>query len=252
MKTICVSHLNLEQIADSGQCFRWEKQKEENSYHIPYKDHCLFVTQQSENRDEITISCTEKEWETIWHFYFDMDTDYAKMDEAGYLYEDLFLQEALNFSRGMRILRQDFWEVLVSFLISQNNNIPRIKASIGKICEKQIHFKTPEEILSCSLSDCGLGYRDEYLLDAARWMLTNDWTKCERDSIRSIKGIGPKVEACLRLYGLHELSFCPMDTWMKRIVKEDYMGIKPKWMESPYAGYYQQLCFYYKRNQTII
>ena len=91
------------------------------------------------------------------------------------------------------------------------------------------------------LSDKGLGYRDVYLKSAAEY-----WISGRRDLLE-IKGVGPKVEACIRLYGMHEMSFCPIDTWMKKLIAEDYGGVMPKWMDDPNAGYFQQLCFCHKR-----
>lgn len=232
-----IDNFDLQQIADSGQCFRWEK-IEDNIWRIPAKNKILVISQ---HKNQFELSCTEKEFREYWEEYFDLKTDYKKMMESGKKYQDVFLNQAIKHGAGMRILQQDFWEVLISFLISQNNNIKRITKIIQNLCQEDI-FPSPEMLFEMNLTDKGLGYRDIYIKDAAKWKISE-----EGRSFTDIKGVGPKVEACIRLYGLHELQYCPMDTWMKRIVLEEYNGKKPKWMDSQYAGYFQQVCFYYKR-----
>ena len=91
------------------------------------------------------------------------------------------------------------------------------------------------------LSDKGLGYRDVYLKSAAKWELDG------KTDLMEIKGVGPKVYACIRLYGCHDMAYCPIDTWMKKLISEDYGGVMPAWMDDENAGYYQQLCFCHKR-----
>ena len=131
--TIKINHMDLNQIADSGQCFRWQKLTK-NTYKIPAFGKELTISQ---DRDIFTMSCDESEWNSIWKNYFDVDTD-TDYDEAEKIImesNDNFLKAAYQFGSGIRILRQDLWEVIISFIISQNNNIPRIKRSINKLCE---------------------------------------------------------------------------------------------------------------------
>ena len=214
---------------------------------------------------EFTMGCTEEQYRQFWKHYFDCGTDYDAMETEGHGFRDPFLEQAMAAQSGMRILRQSLWEVMVSFIISQNNNIPRIRGSITKLCCAQGCFPTPQEILQLKLETCGLGYRDSYLRAAAKWILqggaagpvfrpdkNGELQQGEKagEKLREIEGVGPKVEACIRLYGLHDLSCCPMDTWMKRIVKEDYQGVRPAWMDSRHAGYFQQVSFAYKRMQA--
>jgi N-glycosylase/DNA lyase len=238
---IQADHFDMIQIAESGQCFRWSRQ-EDGSWSIPFRDKCLIAEQKGDN---LIFECTEEEFDSYWKKYFDMETDYGMMEKTGLSLKDPFLERALHFGSGIRILRQDFWETLISFLISQNNNIPRIRHSIEKLCDREI-FPSPGEILMKDLTDCRLGYREKYLREASKWMIEYE-NGNQKSELSGIMGVGPKVEACVRLYGLHELNFCPMDTWMKKIVAEDYHEIMPDWMHSKYAGYYQQVCFYYKR-----
>jgi N-glycosylase/DNA lyase len=242
-------HFNAGLIARSGQCFRWNEEEDADGgtvWSVTAFDRVLKLKETGcdagkERVNVITLDCSPDEYAGLWRGYFDMDTDYDAMDEAAGRYGDDFLTASLEDCRGMRILRQDRWETVISFLISQNNNIPRIRKSIERICGGRPHFPTPQEILDMDLSDKGLGYRDVYLKSAAVWWLEG------RTELLEIKGVGPKVEACIRLYGMHELEYCPIDTWMKKLIAEDYNGVRPEWMDDRYAGYYQQLCFYHKR-----
>ncbi len=247
MLEIKCSHFNAGLIARSGQCFRWNDEEDDpgiTTWKITAFGRVLRLKEKGTTdggENIILLDCGREEYDSLWYRYFDMDTDYDEMDRMAERYNDDFLSGALQDCRGMRILRQDRWETVISFLISQNNNIPRIRRSIERICGEKPHFPTPQEILDMDLSDKGLGYRDVYLRSAAEWWLDG------RDELLEIKGVGPKVEACIRLYGMHELEYCPIDTWMKKLIAEDYNGVRPKWMDDRYAGYYQQLCFYHKR-----
>ncbi|MCR5304268.1 MAG: hypothetical protein K6E33_06870 [Lachnospiraceae bacterium] len=287
MRVEC-EHLDLRAIAFSGQCFRW-KETGESGFEIPAFDRILHIREVDGCFD---LSCDEEEYREIWHSYLDMDTDYKALDVKARAYGDPFLDSALESNPGVRILRQDFWEALISFLISQNNNIPRIKKSIDRLCGGKVHFPRPEEIMEMDLSDMGLGYRDEYLKCAARWYLNGNRDICgnkcaegnedinsdkdmagnreingsrdipgshdtdgNRDicgnkDLDEIKGVGPKVKSCVLLYGMHRMDECPMDTWMKRMVREVYGGKVPEWVSDENAGYYQQLCFMKMREEV--
>lgn len=233
-------HFDPKAIADSGQCFRW-KRFDTGEFEIPAFDRCLRIRPCG---DRLILSCTEDEYQSVWRAYFDMDTDYGALDRRGDSFGDRYLSAAVSEEPGIRILRQNFWEALVSFIISQNNNIPRIRKSIDRLCGGGIHFPLPEEILSMDLSQMGLGYRDEYLKSAARWQLSGN------NDISEIRGVGPKVLSCVRLYGMHKMDECPMDTWMKRLLHEVYEDRVPDWVSDPAAGYYQQLCFMKIRRDT--
>ena len=181
--------------------------------------------------------------------YIVVNTDNVLID--GYIMY-LVLKAAYEFGSGIRILRQDLWEVIISFIISQNNNIPRIRKSIEKICaEVDGRFPTCHEILDMDLSDKGLGYRDEYLIDAADWWIWED--ECPlveepKTELMKIKGVGEKVSNCICLFGMHQLDAFPQDVHIKRIIDREYDGKLSEWAESKYAGLFQQYLFYYSLN----
>lgn len=169
---------------------------------------------------------------------------------------DDFLKAAYEFGGGIRILRQDLWEVIISFIISQNNNIPRIRKSIERLCDEN-NGKFPEwyDLINIDLADKGLGYRDEYIRNAyyARaTTFTDDNLESgyanAKAQLMKIKGIGEKVANCILLFGLHYLDAFPVDVHIKRILDREYNGKIPEWAESKYAGLFQQYIFYYELN----
>lgn len=255
MFEIQIDNLDLEQVAASGQCFRWKK-LDENKYFIPMVNEAVEVVQ---NSNMFEFSCSEDEFNNIWRYYLDIDTDYGQLitqiDE-----NDTFLSEAAMYGSGIRILNQNFWEMMISFIISQNNNIPRITGCLNSLCERFGGFPDCNTLKNCSVEDLaglGLGYRDEYIICAANYYdeastVNNLCTMTYDDAMKelmSIKGIGRKVANCICLFGLHMLEACPIDVWMKKIIDEDYRGNMPDWMKSDMAGVYQQYVFYYKRSK---
>lgn len=245
-----IEHMNLSQIANSGQCFRWH-QINENTYRIPAFGKSLDISQSGER---FTLSCDEEEWEHIWKLYFDVGTDYKEAEQIIMESGDEFLKEAYIFGEGLRILRQELWEVLISFIMSQNNNIPRIKKSIEKICsESGGNFPDRREILEMDLSDKGLGYREKYIKGAAEWYegCLNGTVPVQqlsfekaKELLMDIKGVGNKVADCICLFGLHHLKAFPIDTHIKKILDREYDGRLPGWATSKYAGLFQQYIFY--------
>ncbi len=185
--------LSLDKIAGSGQTFRWQKMKD-GSWRIPAFHHVLYAR---ETDGILTLSCTQEEYERIWRAYFDMDTDYARI-RARIPEEDAYMRRAAELGRGIRILRQDPWEMTVTFIISQRKNIPAIRLCVEKLCrvagkplQDVYDFPSPEAILAltcnralgipedgdtlCSFrkagfSSCSLGYRMPYVRAAAEWM----------------------------------------------------------------------------------
>lgn len=271
-----IKNFDLEQIADSGQCFRWRK-IDEGKYLIPAYDHIVTVAQSGE---KFEFSCTEAEYQIIWKHYFDLELDYGKII-AAIDKNDTFLKKAAEYGSGIRILNQELWEMIISYIISQNNNIPRIKKGIEAVCDRYKAVickdeqdnleKTENEIYGFphltdieknggrqSLSELGLGYRDEYIWLMCEYEHENkvffdNLRKCDYEQSMKMlmehKGIGRKVANCISLFGLHHLDACPIDVWMKKIIDEEYGGIQPKWMSDRYAGIYQQYAFFYKRSK---
>lgn len=282
MYIIKIKNCDLDQIADSGQCFRWMKTGE-YTYKIPVADRTVEVTQREE---EFTFSCDESEFNEIWREYFDIDTDYEELIRA-INPEDDFLRQAASYAGGIRILKQDLWEVMLSFLISQNNNIPRIKKNIEALCknyevqedsisdrENGSGAKIGYDTRSCmipdwrhiydggkeNLLDLKLGYRAEYIYGVCKYLeekpnFLEDLQKADQEKamqlLLGLKGVGKKVASCICLFGLHQLGACPVDTWIQKIIDEDYHGTMPKWMTGRYAGIYQQYAFYYKREKDM-
>ena len=256
-----ILYFNLEQIAESGQCFRWFR-LEQNKYRIIAFGKCIEVSQQG---TKIFFDCSREDFDNIWYNSFDLGTDYESIVSA-VSGNDIFLKNAVRTAGGIRILNQELWEMIISYIISQNNNIPRIKKSIENICrgigkklgEEIYCFPTYEEMSKADRSiigGAGLGYRDRYIiglyekyapdmiLEAANGMGYEEALKY----YMSFKGIGKKVANCICLFGLHQLDACPIDTWMQKIIDEEYNGVIPRWMKGEFAGVYQQYAFYYKR-----
>ena len=129
---VTVNNLDLAQIADSGQCFRWNR-LDETSFEVIAYDRYLKLKQ---NGNKLDLSCDEEQWNEIWSTYLDMDTDYADIGRRIRETDDEYLKKAYEHGQGIRILRQELWETLISFIISQNNNIKRIRGSIEAICKK--------------------------------------------------------------------------------------------------------------------
>lgn len=254
--------LDLDKIADSGQCFRWRKQGKQD-YIIPAYGKELHIKQDGPE-GQLELDCSWEEYEAIWENYFDLKTDYSKYTEV--LRESRtprYLHEAEKAARGIRILKQDLWEVILSFIISQNNNIPRIKGNIEKLCERFGGFPDARQIAikgPGGIEGLGLGYRQNYIIDAALSFYGDGDGSTER-ILRSLTykeamkylttwpGIGPKVANCICLYGLGYKEAFPRDVWIKRIEAEHFKGHFPEEDYPGFAGVLQQYIFYYERSR---
>ena len=251
MKIIDCPHLDLKKIHESGQVLMGWELLEPGKYRIVSGKHVLTATQ---NPEGAVFECDPAD-EEYWEHYFDLETDYSEIEKA--FPEDEFLAQALEYGRGIRILNQDLWETVVSFIVSQNNNIPRITKSLNTIRNGREFFPTKEELYPERerLKDCGLGYRDRYLItlleelnDEVRKMeFSNEMEEAFKE-LTSICGIGAKVANCILLFGMHHMNCCPVDTWMRKVFENHYDGEKPQWVEDKNAGYYQQVTFFYERN----
>ena len=258
---------DLKRIADSGQCFRWE-QSDDMTWRIPCGDRRLYITDLGDG--SFRLECPE-EHENDWLAYFDMTEDYRAIRSIPDPDSDPFLARAAEAERGIRILRQDPWEVTVSFIISQNRNIPAIRRSVellcaaaGKLCRDSrgefFHaFPTPREILSLTdedLIECRLGYRCRYVR-AAAWAaaegaldlaaLADADPESTQAELTKICGIGVKVASCIQLFGLHQMDAFPVDTWIRKILEREYPDGYPSKRYSPYNGVFQQYMFAYYR-----
>ena len=247
--------VDLRKIAESGQCFRWEE--EAGAWRIPAFSRCVLARDDGEN---LYLDCTEREYEEVWRSYFDMDRDYAAV-RAEAEKADAFLREAAAAGRGIRILRQDLWETAVTFLISQNNNIPRIRKTVERLCRLEAYpgFPSPERVAALdetALREMGLGYRAPYLARCAERFarekerqkrLDREGKEAACGYLRSFPGIGPKVAECIALFGLGYTGAFPRDTWIKRIEEAHYGGRFPDEKYPGTAGVMQQYLFFYAR-----
>ncbi len=244
-----------------GQCFRW---REENGAYLGVaggKVGRLLKTEDGLLLQEETPG----DFQSFWKSYFDLEEDYSL------LRQDLLsrcpaLTEAAGELRGIRILRQEPWEALCSFIISQNNHIPRIRGIVERLCETfgepllegLFSFPSPQALANRSvqeLSPLRAGFRAEYLLDAARKVsegkvdlsaLPTLSLEEARARLMTIRGVGPKVAECTLLYGLHFLQAFPVDVWMKKALAGPFSGLRPEDL-GPYAGLAQQWIFHFTR-----
>ena len=258
-------HLNLAAIADSGQCFRWQKRGD--GYVIPALNRVLRVTERADGALE--MDCAEEEFNRLWREYFDLDTDYGAMT-ALLPANDAYLRAAAEYGQGIRILKQDPWETLVSFLISQRKNIPAIRQAVEKLCltvgrvidedeEGLLYaFPSPAELLRLGedgLRACSLGYRTPYVLRAAEVFsgetdlngLQNLGDEALLQALCALSGVGPKIAQCVMLFGFHRLNAFPVDVWIQRVAEKRYPGgLRPERF-APFAGVMQQYMYVYER-----
>jgi N-glycosylase/DNA lyase len=248
----------IEQIARSGQCFRINRLDTENLWQVVAFGKLLKIQWMDESTH--IFHCPLEEYQDIWVDYFDLGRDYGEIKKFILSMEDPYLTNAVEYGFGLRILRQDPWETIVSFLISQRNSITRIKRLIEKICLPYGNvFPTPSILAGYSEEDfrtIGLGYRAKYLV-AISGAVNNSKLDIEylrkldyEASIKYLKnfnGIGPKVANCIALYGLQKFEAFPMDTWIRRIIERQYGGKFDIKRLSQYAGIVQQYMFFYQR-----
>ena len=262
---------DLHRIFRSGQCFRWEPIGPE-AYRIPFRDECLRIEKLADGR--CSLDCDEAAFGRLWDDYFDLGEDYAQIRARIERNEDPFLYRAAQQEAGIRILRQDLWETTVSFIISQNRSIPLIRRSVELLCraagERRFDragkeywtFPGPEATAALddgALGGCVLGYRGRYVKAAADWALggglaaVSGLTGAEAIAeLTRICGVGVKVASCISLFALHDLDAFPVDTWMKKVIQNEYPQGYPMGKYSPYNGVYQQYMFACCRNGKTV
>ena len=251
--------LDLDETLDCGQAFRWKKipSDYECTYEGFFINDKLMISQESKG-NFIFHDTSENDFVSKWIRYFDFETDYSELKHC--FSEDETLSKACEFAQGIRLLRQDSWECLISFVISQNNNIPRIKGIIDRLCE-HYHGKFPEpKQLSCetedSLSYLRSGFRAKYILDAASKTASSEISLDKiavlpideaRTALKQIKGVGPKVAECVLLFGMYRTEAFPVDVWIKRVLAQYYPNGFPEFAREK-GGIAQQYLFHYIRN----
>lgn len=277
MFTRIIDDFDLKNTFLNGQCFRFD----------PYKNGFLGIAKNKviyleKNGDEFLIDgVSEEEFQRIFVEYFDLDRDYRKIADSFVKEENL--NSAISYGEGMKILKQDFWEALISFIISQNNNITRIKGIIARLSMKYgtpieydnttfYLFPTKEQLKDVTEEDykkLGCGYRAGFLESTVRFVLENDFSEKDflgldyfqaKEKLLSLKGVGPKVADCILLFGLNYLNAFPVDTWIKKVMESLFLkrsaSNKEIWEYSQqafgdYAGIAQQYLFYYARENKI-
>lgn len=290
-----VRDFHLLDTLECGQCFHFERtdngfNKDEYEYDVVAKDRILHIKEEPDNDGvRLTFFNTEEwEYESIWKKYFDLDRDYSEIKEA-IISADPRLEEIINEYSGIRILNQDFFETLISFIISQNKQIPQIKQVVRNLSselgskfditminrlssEMDAFFPTVEQLVEASEDDIRLskcGFRAPYIKDAAEKVHSGEVsfeklsaldTDSARELLMTIHGVGEKVANCVLLFGLNRREAFPVDVWMKRICEEMYFGVDTPKTEierfamdkfGNYAGYAQQYLFIYGQQHKI-
>lgn len=274
-----IKDFDLKHIFECGQCFRWDK-RDDGSYEGVAMKRIVSVRFDPEApgcpscRGALTVSpCTEEEFDEIWFDYFDLGRDYGSVKEC-LSAKDEVMRKAAEYGYGIRLLKQDLWETIVSFIISQNNNIPRIKGCIERLCELagdpvgedstgKLRYDIPpaEKLASLEEEDLApvrLGYRAKYLVETAREV-------CEKglpenyEQLTGLCGVGPKVANCIALFGMQDYASFPIDVWVMKVMHELY-GLPEKDRKGMAAfaaekfgsigGFAQQYLFYYMRDRA--
>lgn len=258
---------SIPQICGSGQCFRL-KQTEANRYELYAGDRFVELR----IRDgETEVCCGDEADESFWRNYFDLDTDYSRYFER-IAPDDAYLDAASGFGNGIRILRQDVWEMIITFILSQQNNIPRIKQLIRALCEQYGEkkrrpdgsvydaFPTPEDLSGATedqLRALKLGYRSKYICGTVRKVLDGEVDlsmlagmddAAARAELMKLPGIGGKVADCICLFALHRMDAFPVDTHIRKVLEEQYPEGFPFERYKGCAGLMQQYIFYYDLN----
>ena len=267
-----IRDFSIEEIAESGQAFRIVRANG-GVWRVIASSRLLYLKDIGEERYE--LSCSDEEFDSFWRAYFDLDTDYELYRKAA-LPDDEYLQRAISCGRGIRMLRQEPWEMLISFIISQRKSVPAIRTSVERLSERfgkrldlscrssEACYAFPEpkalaEADTKELAACGLGYRVDYVRNAARLVadgivdlrvLAELDTAELLEALMQLKGVGIKVASCVALFGYHRLDTLPVDVWMKRVIETVYNGELPEEYRQ-YAGVLQQYMFNYARLNKV-
>lgn len=273
-----IRDFDLTDIFESGQCFRWKKQTD-GSFTGVAMDRVINI--RSDGDLLILDNTNIDEFINIWFNYFDLGTDYAMIKET--LSKNSIMKEAIASGGGIRLLRQDLWEAIISFIISANNNIPRIMKIIDTIAAcfgRRMEYKGDSyytfpkmEVLSSipleQIKKCGTGYRCKYITEASRMIIKEEVNLCTlglmdtedaKNELQKLPGVGPKVADCILLFSGTKFDVFPIDVWVKRVMEELYFSKETSMNEIKdfaksqfglLAGYAQQYLFYYARSRQI-
>ncbi|MCD8391463.1 MAG: 8-oxoguanine DNA glycosylase [Firmicutes bacterium] len=280
-----VRDFDLRHIFDCGQCFRFNAIGD-GAYTGVAFDRPLTISQTG---DTVTLyETSERDFYDVWYDYFDFGNDYSlikkRLSHGNAGNADNVMRQAVSYGGGIRILNQNLWEMIISFIISASNNIPRIKGIIERLCaafgEKReymgsIYYTFPDAERMSSLTEDDLsviraGFRDKYILDAVNKFTSGELsvqylngldTSEAKKALMSVKGIGNKVSDCILLFGMKRTDSFPIDVWIKRIMEYCYFDGEPQTIDTvsktaskkfgELGGYAQQYLFFYAREQRI-
>lgn len=279
-----VENFELHHIFDCGQCFRWTRQENGNYIGIAFN---RVIEVEKKEQDAIIYNTTMEDFENIWLHYFDLERDYSYIKET--LKKDDILKKSVEFGNGIRILNQDPFEILISFIISSNNRIPMIKRAINNISKtwgKPVEYKgviyytfpTLEDFSKASLEEIenmGVGFRAKYIKDTINkvkdslehkagefniYEIKNlDDDQCHK-ALQNFSGVGPKVGDCIMLFSMEKHSAFPVDVWVKRAMQYFYLApdVSLKKIRDfardkfgDLSGFAQQYLFFYARENNI-
>jgi len=273
-----VEHFKTADTFLCGQCFRWDREDDGSFTGVAMGK----VINIRETEDGLVLSnCDEDDFLNVWRPYLDLDTDYGAIKKV--LSADAHLKKAAEFGGGIRILNQDPFECLISYIISTQNNIPRIKKIINTLCrmygevisfgDREYHTfpdcTTIASLTESDLSPLNAGYRVPYIIDGAKKVASGEielnklfamTTSSARDELMKIKGVGPKVADCTLLFSLKKRDAFPVDVWMQKIMRSLYLGESATLKEisafgaekfGELSGIAQQYLFYYARENAF-
>jgi len=263
-----LDYFDINQLAQSGQTFRWYPNK--GGYVVVHRDQGMYISQAGKTVDILPLTEADLDY---WLHYLDQGRDYGAIRQA-FMGKNDYLDQAMAVGHGIRVLNQDAYEMLVTFMISANNNMKRIKASVSDLAKKYgrsiftyegetyYAFPTSNDLRDLSVEDyraCGLGYRDKYLHQCIQDLNSGldiesfkDLGDCELlKALMTIKGVGQKVANCVILFGYQRRDGFPIDTWIRKVLlghfdvgKEDLQAFAKE--NFPYeGGLAQQYLFYY-------
>ncbi len=258
-----IAYFDPEAIALSGQCFRM-RVTAPGRVEVIHLDRRVEIAALGE--ETFLFSCPDAEFQAVWQPYFDLETDYGKflgaVDKS-----DAYLTRAAEAGKGLRILRQDPFEVLISFILSQRKSIPAIRDSVEKLCRRfgeplpkygpdVFAFPTAQALAGASMEEltaCSLGYRAPYVRAAALSAATGQTDlaalsglddEALLQSLLRLYGVGVKVARCVMLFGYHRLCAAPVDVWIGRVIDQEYGGVSPFARYAGFCGVIQQYMFY--------
>lgn len=273
-----INNFDIDQTFNCGQSFRTVCTGHRTYTNVVGENVFLFFQKGS----SLHISNASRTDFSFWENYFDLSADYSAIKEF-YKYDSI-LSDAISFGSGIRILRQDPYEMVITFILSANNHIPRIKKTVerlsesygNKICSPfgiRFSFPKPETLAAAHPDDlrkiCGVGFRDMRIVETSRLISSGSFsldsvfkmdTDTAREYLMELPGVGPKVADCILLFGFGKRDVFPVDTWIQKIMRKYYIsddfpsskiGAYGKHLFGAYSGLAQQYLFYYAREKNL-